>query len=292
MARGLAAVLSGPDLTVVVNVGDDDRMYGLHVSADLDTVLYTLAGMEGRHGWGIDGDSHRVMAALQAIGVDTTFRVGDRDLAHCLWRTGRLDAGERLSVCTAELAASLGVMTRVLPASDDPVRTRVRISTEEWLAFQEYFVLRGHGDEVSAVEYSGADEAAPSPGVLEAIAEASIVIIAPSNPPLSIWPILAVPGIRSALAARDRVVAVSPLFSGKALKGPADRVMASLGLPPGNAGVAAAYEGLITDLVVDIGDEGDVTALEGDIRVHAVDTRIGDAAAGRRFASWLLENVA
>lgn len=289
MARGLAAVLEPADLTVVVNVGDDDRIYGVHVAADLDTVTYTLAGVEGPHGWGVAGDTFVVMDAMAELGEDTSFRLGDTDLATCLLRTRLLDAGEPLSSITARICDSLAVRPRVVPASDDPVRTKLLTTDGEWLDFQDYFVIRGHADEITSLRYGGAAEAAAAPGVLEAIGEADAVIVAPSNPPLSIRPILAIPGIEQAVRAAPRVIAVSPLFGGKALKGPADRVMASLGLPAGNAGVLAAYEGLLTDLVVDIDDQADVAALRGAVAVHATDTRIAGPEAAAWFAGLLLE---
>jgi LPPG:FO 2-phospho-L-lactate transferase len=287
LARGLAAVLPAADLTVVVNVGDDEDFYGLHVSPDLDTVAYTLAGREGPQGWGVAGDTFAVMDRLAALGVDTRFRVGDTDLATNLLRTAALRSGERLSAVTARLTAALGIGCRLLPATDDPVPTQVRTGGGEWLAFQDYFVLRGQRDEVAEIRFGGAAAARPAPGVLEALATAARVVIAPSNPPLSIWPILAVPGIREAVSAA-RVIAVSPLFGGKALKGPADRVMAALGLPPGNAGVLAAYQGLLTDLVVDSADSADAESLGGAVRLHAADTRIAAPEAAARFARWLV----
>ncbi len=274
-------------LVVVVNVGDDDDVYGVRVCPDLDTVLYTLAGIEGGAGWGIAGDSFSRLAALEREGVDTWFRLGDRDFEQCGRRTDLLAAGVPLSKVTAELADDLGVAATVLPATDHPVRTRVRTS-DGWLAFQDYFVRRGHRDDVAELDYAGAAVAEPAPGVVEALAAADLVVVAPSNPPLSIWPILAVPRIREAVAAAPRRVAVSPLFGGRALKGPADRVMARLGLPPGNAGVAAAYEGLITDLVVDEGDATDVTLARDGLAVHAADTRIAEPNAAARFARWLV----
>ena len=290
LARGLAQVLPPADLAIVVNVGDDDEIYGLHVSPDLDTVAYTLAGCEGPQGWGRAGDTFSVMEHLAVLGVDTRFRVGDADLATHLFRTAALRCGQSLTALAGRLAAALGVSCRLLPATDDPLRTRVRLPSGEWLPFQEYFVLRGHADPVAEVAFEGGADARPAPGVLEAIAAAALVVIAPSNPPLSIWPILAVPGIREAVAGAPRVIAVSPLFGGKALKGPADRVMASLGLPPGNAGVLAAYDGLLTDLVVARGDEADAAALHGrKVRLHAADTRIAEPAAAARFARTLLE---
>jgi len=287
-ARGFATILDPADLTVVVNVGDDDRIHGVHVSADLDTVVYTLADREGPHGWGLAGDTFATMDRLGALGVDTTFRVGDADLATCLARTTALDGGEKLSAITERIADAFGVRHRVTPATDDPLRTRLRISGGRWLAFQEYFVMRGQRDEVLEVRFDGTDAASPAPGVLEAIGAADTVVIAPSNPPLSVWPILAVAGIRDAVAAADRVVAVSPLFAGKALKGPADRVMHSLGLPPGNAGVLMAYEDLLTDLVVDRHDAGDILSLSGAVALHALDTRIADRTASARLATAIM----
>ncbi len=291
-ARALASVLAPGDLTVVGNVGDDEVRYGVHVSADLDTIVYTLAGIEGPHGWGIAGDTFAVMDRLADLGEDVTFRLGDRDLAHCLLRTIRLAGGDPLSTTIAAGASALGVEVPVLPATDQPVPTLITTAAGEELSFQDYFVIRGHRDEIAELTYAGADEAEPAPGVLEAIKGADAVVIAPSNPPLSIWPILAVNAIREAVADHPRVVAVSPLFGGVPLKGPADRVMASVGLPPGNAGVAAAYEGLSTDLVVDTGDAADVEGLaRPGLTVHAFDTRLTPVDAGKRFAAELLERL-
>ncbi len=292
MARALTSVVDPHDITVVVNVGDDDVIHGAHVAADLDTVAYTLAGMEGEAGWGRADDTWTVMDEMARIGVDTSFRLGDLDLANCMRRTAALRAGIPLSTITAGWCAANGVETSVVPASDDPVPTYVRIADGSWLAFQEYFVTRRHRDTVVAVEYRGADRATPAPGVLEAIVDAELVVIAPSNPPLSIWPILAIPGIRDAVAAHERVVAVSPLFSGRAVKGPAVEVMQAVGLDGGNAGIAEAYEGLITDLVIDTGDEADCADLEASgLHVHTMDTRIGDKDAAPRFGNELLRSL-
>ncbi len=290
MARGLAAVPGVHDLTILVNVGDDEEIYGLHVSPDLDTVMYTLAGIEGPHGWGIGGDSFTIMDQMATLGADTTFRIGDNDLATNMVRTAALRSGEALSAVTARIALARGVGCALLPVTDDRLRTTIDTTGGEHLSFQDYFVLRGHRDEVAAVGYEGAADADPAPGVIEAIESADLVVIAPSNPPLSIWPILAVPGIREAVTG-TRVAAVSPLFGGKALKGPADRVMATLGLPVGNAGVLAAYEGLLDLLVVDTGDTGDEVLQTPDTRVVATDTRIIDPGAAARFAAWLLEEA-
>jgi len=284
LARGLNSICT--DLTVVVNVGDDEAVYGLSVSPDLDTVVYTLAGREGPEGWGMAGDSFDTMDRLGHLGLDNRFRIGDQDLATNLFRTARLGDGAALSAITADIAAHLGVAARILPATDQAVPTRVR-SGDEWMSFQEYFVLRTGADRVDELTFEGAETAQPAPGVIDAIDRAAVVVIAPSNPPLSVWPILAIPGVREALARSDRVIAVSPLFGGKALKGPADRVMASLGLAPGNQGVADAYPGLISDLVVDAGDAGET--LKTAAAVHHLDTRIAEPAAAARFAQKLLE---
>ncbi|MGB9357618.1 MAG: 2-phospho-L-lactate transferase [Acidimicrobiia bacterium] len=285
-ARSLRNILRGPQMKVIGNVGDDDHMYGVPVSADLDTMIYTLAGIEGPEGWGIRDDTFAVMDHLQSIGVDTSFRLGDRDLATCLNRARILRSGGTLSEATASIAAALGVDTPVLPSSDDPVHTRLQTADGSWLSFQEYFVERAHRDVVTEIEYSGAADASPAPGTIEAIDAAALIVIAPSNPPLSIGPILAVDGIAQAVARHRRVVAISPLFDGKALKGPADRVMASLGYPPGNAGLLAAYEGFITDLVIDTGDADEAAQLAGPVDVHVADTRLTAGDAAGRFAQW------
>jgi LPPG:FO 2-phospho-L-lactate transferase len=285
-ARSLLTRLTAAQVTVVGNVGDDDHIYGVAVSADLDTLVYTLAGIEGPEGWGIRDDTFTVMDHLASLGVDTSFRLGDRDLSVCLLRSQWLSSGGTLSGATASIRAGLGVDTEVLPASDDMIRTRIRTAEGTWLSFQEYFVGRGHRDEVAEIEYAGAEQAEPAPGVIEAIEGAGIVIIAPSNPPLSIRPILEVQAIKRAVAAHHRVVAISPFFGGKALKGPADRVMASLGYPSGNAGVVAAYDGIITDLVVDARDAADAGKLSDSVRVHVTETSLTSHDASRRFGRW------
>lgn len=292
MARALSSAVKPDRLTVVVNVGDDEYMYGAYVAADLDTVTYTLAGMEGPHGWGLADDTFIVMDELARRGVDTSFRLGDHDLATCLQRSAALATGTPLSTITDTIAKSLGVTAPILPATDDELRTTVRIADGSWLAFQEYFVGRGHRDEVTAVDYRGAESARPAPGVLQAISSAGLVVIAPSNPPLSIWPILAIPDIRTAVEAAANVVAVSPLFGGKALKGPADRVLASLGLPAGTAGVLEAYGGLISTLVVDTADSADESLSTRQVRVVAADTRMTTATEGGRFGKWLMDTMA
>ncbi|HKZ28999.1 MAG TPA: 2-phospho-L-lactate transferase [Acidimicrobiia bacterium] len=289
MARGLAA-LDDIDLTVVVNVGDDEVVYGLHVSPDLDTVVYTLAGVEGPEGWGLTADTFTVMKRLSLFGTDTRFRIGDRDLATHLFRTQELLAGATLSDVTARTAAALGVPGTILPATEDTLRTMIKTAGGEWLSFQEYFVMRRHEDEVADLRFEGAATAAPAPAVVAAIEAAEAVIIGPSNPPLSIWPILAIRDIASAIEAADRVMAVSPLIGGRALKGPADRVMASLGLPGGNAGVVAAYGALLNDLVIHTGDANERAELgKLGVKIHVGDTRIADPTAAWSFAEWLVD---
>ncbi len=287
MARGLSRVLAPADLTIVVNVGDDAELYGVHVAADLDTVVYTLAGIEGPEGWGIRDDTFSVLAAMGRLGLDTAFRLGDRDLATCLARTTMLAAGQPLSAATRHITGALGVAPGVLPATDGRLRTRVRTG-EEWLDFQEYFVLRRHADRVDEIAYDGAESATPAPNVVAAIEQASRVVIAPSNPPLSIWPILAVDEIREAVEAHPKVIAVSPLIGGAAVKGPAADVMAGLGLAPGNAGVVEAYDGLIHHLVIDHRDAGDEEPLSALVDVVVTDILIKDPTAAARLAAILL----
>lgn len=291
LARGFEQ-LSEFDTTVVVNVGDDDLFYGQHVSPDVDTVLYTLAGLEGAEGWGRHGDTRTVMDHLTALGVDTTFMVGDADLALNLYRTNRLRGGATLAAVTAHVATTFGIRSTILPVTNDRVRTHVKIADDDqsWLPFQEYFVLRGHRDEVLDVRFDDAKSAEPAPGVISAIREADAVVVAPSNPPLSVWPILAVPKVADAVAQAKRVVAVSPLFGGRALKGPADRVLRSLGFSSGNAGIIEAYEGLLDDLIIDVQDGAERSALTSDgVAVHVASTRIADPEDAAGFARWFAE---
>jgi LPPG:FO 2-phospho-L-lactate transferase len=285
LARGLGQI-EGADLTIVVNVGDDEDIHGLHISPDIDTVVYSMSGMEGPYGWGRASDSFVTNDEIGALGGDNTFRLGDLDLAMNLLRTEALRNGVALSTFTSTIAKRLGIEATILPATDDTQRTMIETDEGEILGFQEYFVIRQTRDTVSAVTFSGSPR--PAPGVIDAIAAADVVLIAPSNPPLSIWPILSVSGVRQAVASHPNVTAVSPLFGGKALKGPADRVMASLGLPAGNAGILAAYEGLIDQLIVDVSDADDVRSLAGAVSIRAADTRIADPEAARRFGQDVL----
>jgi len=286
LARGLSAI-QDLNLTVIVNVGDDETIHGLRVSPDIDTVIYTLADVEGPEGWGRRGDTFVVNDELGRLGMDNRFRLGDLDLALNLYRTRQLATGESLARITDTMRGHFGIVPRILPATEDTLRTEVRVPSGEWLSFQEYFVLRQHRDEVVEVRFVGAAESEPAPGVIDSILDADVVMVAPSNPPLSIWPILSVPGLREAVAMHPRVIAISPLFGGKALKGPADRVMSTLGLAAGNRGVIEAYEGLLDVLVIDKGDADEAPLIEG-ISVVAEDTLIKEASASARLGRAIL----
>lgn len=287
MLRGLAA-LDYIDLTAIVNVGDDETIYGVHVSPDIDTVIYTLANREGPAGWGLAEDTHRVMEALEKFPIDTWFRIGDSDLATSLFRSARLAGGWTLSQVTTAHAAVYGVEVSVLPASDDPVRTEVHVPDEGWMPFQTYFVDRQHRAPVDDVRFIGVEDASPAPGVVDAIRTADVVVIGPSNPPLSIWPILAIDGVAEAVASAGRVVAVSPLFGGRPLKGPADVVMEGLGLPAGTRGVVAAYDGLLDEVVIDIADSADQELDLPDVEVRPLPTRMNSAEDAETLAERIL----
>jgi LPPG:FO 2-phospho-L-lactate transferase len=262
LLRGLVACVGGANLTVVVNTGDDDDIWGLHVSPDLDTVTYALAGrLDVGRGWGLHGESFRCLEAMADLGEQTWFSLGDRDLATHLTRTRLLRDRHPLSAVTADLGRRLGVATRILPMSDDPVRTRLR-TPDGWLSFQEYFVREKALVEVLDVEYAGADAARPAPGVEDAIASADAVIVCPSNPVTSMGPILAVPGMADALgAAAAPVTAVSPIVGGAAVSGPAGALMRARGLEVSPLGVARAYSPWLERLVVDERDRACAPAL-------------------------------
>lgn len=252
LARGLLDVVDPERLTVVANTGDDVEVYGVHVSPDPDLVTYWLADLiDERRGYGIRGDSWETMAALEAAGRDPWFRLGDRDLATCLLRTELLRAGERLTIATTRIARGLGVAARVVPMSDDPVRTQIE-SRGRRLSFQEFMIVERAAQPIDGVELLGADSARPAPEALEAIASAEAIVVGPSNPVISIGPILAVPGIREALAATTApVVAVSPFVGGRSVKGPTEAFCDHAGLPLGTEGVIQAYGGLVDGIVSD-----------------------------------------
>jgi LPPG:FO 2-phospho-L-lactate transferase len=254
---------AGPDnVTAIVNVGDDLEAFGLHVSPDLDTVLYTLSGLlDEERGWGVREDTTAALDMVGRLGGTTWFTLGDRDVGLHLVRTELLRHGHPLSVVTARLAEALEVRTCLLPASDDRLRTWISTPDGE-LPFQEWYVHRRHTDRVLDVRFEGADAARPAPGVLEAIASADVVIIAPSNPYVSIFPILSVREIRDAVAARG-AVAVSPLVGGKALRGPLAGMLEDQGVDAGAAGIAALYEGLATRVVLDPVDAAQMEDIPG-----------------------------
>jgi LPPG:FO 2-phospho-L-lactate transferase len=282
--QGLVGLVEPRDVTVVGNVGDDLEVLGVHVSPDLDSILYALAGVnDEERGWGREGDTWRALETVRSLGGETWFRLGDLDLGLHLVRTQALHAGEPLSRVTLRLARALGIEPHLLPATDDRLRTWIRTPAGEF-PFQEWFVARGHRDEVDAVHFEGEQNATAGPGVLEAIAHADLILLAPSNPYVSIGPILAVAPIREALEKR-RVpsVAISPLIGGRAVKGPADRMLARLAGGTSPAHVAGAYPSLIDALLVDEADAHDLAGL-GEVRPIVTRTLMPDAAARRRLA--------
>ncbi len=286
LARGFSAV-DEVDLTVVVNVGDDLPTHGLYVAPDIDTVIYTLAGIEGPQGWGRADDTFVVNDELGRFGLDNSFRLGDRDLAMKIYRTRRLAEGASLSEVTAAARQVFGVSASVLPVSDDPIRTTVLTREGLTLTFQAYFVERGHRDHVTALSFEGAESATAAHGVVEAIDDADLFVIGPSNPPMSIWPILAVDEVGAAVRRHRQVAAVSPLIGGKTVKGPADAVMSDLGLGTGTPGVIAAYRDLIDVLVVDDTDASDSGEIDG-VRVVARPTLMTDRDRARQLAEAIL----
>ncbi len=253
MAHGFRQILPPGNLSVIVNVADDFELFGLHISPDLDTVMYTLAGIaDPAAGWGIHGDTHQALEMLGRVGAETWFSIGDGDLATHLRRTQLLREGASLTDATHTLASSLGVPSHILPATDQQVRTIIQTDAGE-LDFQTYFVRHAQRDEVRGVRFAGLAEARPTEAVLAAIASADLVVVAPSNPIVSIGPIIELPGMRHAVAAAT-AVAVSPIVAGRALKGPADRMLTSLGHEPSALGVARLYAGLIDQFVIDQAD--------------------------------------
>jgi LPPG:FO 2-phospho-L-lactate transferase len=284
--RALTETLDPAAVTAIVNVGDDLEVAGLHVAPDLDTVLYTLAGLsDDERGWGRAGETWHALDTLRGLGGDAWFALGDRDLGLHLARTQALRGGEPLSAVTAQLATAAGLALRLLPATDDLLRTWIETPAGTF-AFQDWFVRRGHRDPVDGLEFEGAPAARPAPGVLEALDEADLLVIAPSNPYVSIWPILAVAPIRTALE-RRRVptVAVSPLIGGRAVKGPAAAMLERMAGGTTPAHVASCYEGLIDVLVVDPADE------PFDVPVHTIvtPTLLDEADARRRVAEAVLD---
>lgn len=271
---GLVRVIPPKDVFVIGNTGDDAEIHGLHISPDLDTVTYTLAGLANPvHGWGLRGDTFHNLEALRRLGADAWFQLGDQDLATHIFRTERLRAGAKLSQVTREINAALGVKSAIVPMSDNPVRTMVE-TRAGLLDFQDYFVRRRTRDAVQGIRFRGAEKSKPAPGVLNAIAQADAVIVCPSNPLISIGPILAVPGIRRALERRrGPTIAISPIVGGRALKGPAAKMMRSLKMSASAQGVAQFYKGIVNVLVLDKEDEAQASKIESQgMRAIVTDT--------------------
>lgn len=287
LAHGLSRCLPPDSLQVVVNVGDDFRRYGLKICPDSDTVVYTLAGrVDPVNGWGVAGDTSTVLDALSGLGDDTWFRLTDRDLATHMYRTQRMADGATLTQVTAELARAMGVAVRVLPVTDAPVPTRVLTAGYGELDFQEYFVRRRWQPEVKSIRYVGAEDASVTPEVAAAIDWATCIVFAPSNPWLSIAPMLAVGDMRERLTRRDVPrVAVTPIVDGKAIKGPAAKLMAEQGLEVSGRSVAEFYGAVVTDFVDDIRNE---TFNREDMRVIQRDTLMLEVSERERFAAELI----
>jgi LPPG:FO 2-phospho-L-lactate transferase len=286
LARGLADALAPGELTVVGNVGDDVEILGLHVSPDLDSLLYVLAGLlDEERGWGRAGESWNALGAAAFWGGEGWFRLGDLDLGLHLVRTRALREGATLSEVTASLAERAGVATAILPATDDRLRTHVETAAGTF-PFQEWYVRRGHGDEVEGMVYEGAGRARAAPGVVEALAAADAIVVGPSNPYLSVGPIVAVASVREAIERRRaRCVAVSPLVGGKAVSGPLDRMLSRMAGGTAPEFVARALDGLIDVLVV---DEADAPA-PAPVDVAVASTLMRDREGARRLAETVLE---
>ena len=296
---GLVQVRPPEEITAVVNVGDDTELHGLSISPDLDTITYTLAGeIDPERGWGLAGETWQAMETLGRLGGDTWFNLGDRDLGTHLYRTARRREGAPLSQVTAEITAGWGLEIVLLPVTDDRLRTMLTIDGDDGrpaeIGFQEYFVQRQHSVPVRAIRFDGADEARPGPGVLEAIDQAQCVVIAPSNPLISIDPVLAVSDVRDAVtAARERTVAVSPIVAGEALKGPADRLLTELGHIPTVVGVAELYAPLASTLVIDEADAALAPAVEASgLRCVVAPTVMSSPRIAAELADTVLDSIA
>lgn len=292
MAHGLAQAAEPGTLRVVVNTADDFDLYGLRICPDLDTVLYTLGGIANPEtGWGIAGDSYATLEAMKRYGEEPWFLLGDQDFATHILRTERLARGMTLTSVMADLAVGLGVHGAILPMTDDRVATIIETPEGE-LPFQDYFVRRKQQDIVTGVRFEGIEDARPTAAVLDAIERVDLIVICPSNPIVSIGPILALPGIRQALRATAApVVGVSPIIAGKALKGPADRMLGSLGHESSALGVARVYGDILDGFVIDQQDREQAGAIEAEtgVRVLAAQTVMGDAADRARLARDVVE---
>ncbi len=297
LLTGLVRVVDPADITVVANVGDDVVLHGLHISPDLDTITYTLADqVDPERGWGLRDESWKAMEMVGRYGGVTWFGLGDRDLGTHLFRTHRLAEGATLSEVTAEITAAWDLGLTLLPVTDDPLRTRVTVvdpDAEREVGFQEWFVQRRHAVPVTGIRMVGDDRARPAPGVLEAIREADAVLVAPSNPLVSIAPLLAVGGVADAVhSRRDHAVAVSPLVAGAALKGPADRLMVDLGHEASVAGVARLSRDLAATLVIDHADAADAEAVrDAGMEPVVTETIMGTPEVAADLARTMLDAV-
>jgi LPPG:FO 2-phospho-L-lactate transferase len=292
LVQGLHQVVAAGELTVIVNTGDDLEWWGLHVSPDVDSVLYGLAGLLSKdRGWGVEDDSFRCLERMKQLDQPWWFSLGDLDLATHLTRTAMLRAGKSLSEATAELAAKFGIRARVLPMSDDRLSTMLD-TAKGTLTFQEYFVRERHQVEVRGVRFEGAEAARPAPGVIESIESADAIVFAPSNPVTSIGPMLAVARVREALRkTKATIAAVSPIVGGAAVSGPAGALMTMMGWPSTIAGVAKAYEDFLDVLVVDRVDEAEARQMSG-MRVLSTNTIMHSIGDKRALAAFILEACA
>ena len=288
---GLQRALAPGDLTAIVNTGDDETIYDVHVSPDVDIVTYWLSGLaDYKRGWGVKDDTFNVVEGLDRLGADTWFRLGDRDFATCLHRTALLRNGVTLSAITNDIRTALGIPTRIIPMSDEPVRTRIDTADGRTLEFQEYFVKEKCKPDVARVRFAGIADAKPAPGVLETIQDAEAVIVCPSNPVVSIGPILALPEVRDALRDHPKVLAVTPIVSGAALKGPADKMIPTLDVEVSAAGVASLYADFCNVFVFDERDSEMSSSIEGlGVRAVPLDTIMRDHGASEALARRLLE---
>ena len=278
------------DLTAIVNTGDDTHIYGVHVSPDVDIVTYWLAGIADiERGWGIEGDTFHVIEAMRSMGAEAWFNLGDRDFATCLLRTERMRDGEPLSAITADIKDRLGVVPQIIPMTDDEVATRIVTTSGTTLEFQEYFVRERQEPEVTEVRFAGIADARPAPGVIEAIRTADLVVICPSNPVVSVDPILSLPGVREELTEHPHVTAVTPIVQGAPIKGPADKLLRAKGIEVSARGVAGMYAGMIDRFVLDDKDEQQAIDVEAlDIETLVTDTLMSGAESSERLARVLL----
>jgi LPPG:FO 2-phospho-L-lactate transferase len=295
LLRGMIEAVAAGEITAIVNTGDDTDLHGLHISPDLDTVMYTLAdAINTETGWGLAGETWRVMESLGDRGGVTWFNLGDQDLATHLYRTQRLSEGAPLGMVTDELAASFGVEVHLVPVTDDPLRTRVQLADGPEVGFQEYFVRLRHQVAVSGIRFEGAEQAAPGPGVLEALEGGDPIVVCPSNPVVSIGPMVAVPGILDLLERRrDRVIGVSPIVAGAAIKGPADRLLVEMGFESSVVGVARWYASWMGTLVIDEADAPLAAAVEAEgVRCIVAPTIMSDLDRSTALARTVLDALA